>query len=137
MTGLLTICKNHPFCLHNLVFPITFSSKMDNEITIPLFTSVANYLTWLIYVLVALEMKDLDYCLYKTSDSEEGGDFKVFTAKENKQAVGLLKLLCGKELLEHIKHLKEAKAVWDTLQQAYKLEGFTTNYLLFKEFLRI
>ena len=110
---------------------------MDNKITIPLLTGAANYPTWSIHVPVALEMKDLDHCLYKTPDSEEGGDFKVPTAKENKQAARLLKLLCGKEPLEHIKHLKEAKAVWDTLQQAYKPEGFTTNYLLFKEFLRI
>ena len=110
---------------------------MDNKITIPLLTGAANYPTWSIHVPVALEMKDLDHCLYKTPDSEERGDFKVPTAKENKQAAGLLKLLCGKEPLEHIKHLKEAKAIWDTLQQAYKPEGFTTNHLLFKEFLQI
>ena len=88
-------------------------------------------------MLVALEIKDLDYCLYKTPDFKKGDDFKVSTAKENKQAARLLKLLCRKEPLKHIKHLKEAKAIQDTLQQAYKLEGFTTNHLLFKEFLRI
>ena len=62
-------------------------------------------------MLVALEMKDLDYCLYKILDSKKGGDFKVPTTKENKQAAKLLKLLYRKEPLKHIKHLKEAKAI--------------------------
>ncbi len=110
---------------------------MDTKITIPVLQGASNYPTWSIHIPVALGIKDLDHCLYKSPDDEEGGDYKVPTAKENKIAVGILKLYCAQDPLEHIKHLTVAKLAWEALKEAYKPEGFTTNHLLFKQFLRI
>ena len=86
---------------------------------------------------IALGIKDLNYYLYKASSNEVDSNYEVFTKKENKLAVRILKLYCSQDLLEHIKHLNVAKTAWKTLKKAYKLEGFTTNHLLFKQFLRI
>jgi len=60
-------------------------------------------------MLVALGIKDLDHCLYKAPSDEAGSDYKVLTKKENKLAVGILKLYYSQNPLKHIKHLNVAK----------------------------
>jgi len=110
---------------------------MNAKITLPMLLGSANYNTWSIHMPVALGIKDLDHCLYKAPGDEAGGDYEVPTEKENKLAVGILKLYCSQDPLEHIKHLNVAKTAWETLKEAYKPEGFTTNHLLFKQFLQI
>ena len=55
---------------------------------------LANYNTWSIHMPVALGIKDLDHYLYKAPSDEVSSDYEVPTKKENKLAVGILKLYC-------------------------------------------
>jgi len=43
---------------------------------------------------IALGIKDLDHYLYKAPSDEVSSDYEVPTKKENKLAVGILKLYC-------------------------------------------
>src|SRR3569623_666906 len=86
-----------------------------------------NYIIWSIRLQALLVKEDL----FEPIESENSGNTN--TAK-NRKALSIIKLLCEDSPLLYIRDANNAKTAWETLREIYNPKGFTTEYLILKEF---
>lgn len=97
-----------------------------NKLDLPKLYGSDNYITWSIRIQALLIKEDLYEPIEK--DSISG------TNTKNRKALAIIKLLCDDSPLLYIRDEDNAKKAWQTLRDIYNPKGFTTEYLILKEF---
>jgi len=97
-----------------------------------------NYTTWTIRVYTLLVKDDLDFDNV-SANGELSADFNLNTIPivKNKKILAIIKLLYEDSSLLYIKDETNAIRVWQTLRDIYNPKGFTTEYLILKQFFNI
>lgn len=97
---------------------------MDETIKLPKLIGASNYELWAIRVKAALTAKRLVSALTTTTTDLE---------KEGK-ALSFIQLACEDSPLLHISTLTTAREAWSHLARLYAPTGFSSEFILFKEF---
>src|ERR1700761_2111821 len=97
-----------------------------NKLDLPKLYGSDNYITWSIRIQALLIKEDLYEPIEKDSISN--------TNTKNRKALAIIKLLCDDSPLLYIRDEDNAKKAWQTLRDIYNPKGFTTEYLILKEF---
>ena len=106
-----------------------------------------NYIAWSIRTKAILTEKNLSHTILRDLIPENTeGDVNLVDVsdpdrikdpiqEESKQALALILMLVDDYSILHIQYCQTAKSVWDTLENVYNPKGFTTSFLVCKEFL--
>ena len=100
----------------------------DGAIKIPKLIGAANYELWAIRVKAALIAKDL-FDFYTRS-----GEPSVKGLKEDAKALSYIQLACADGPLLHISSIDNPTDAWEHLSRLYAPRGFSSEFILFKEF---
>ena len=101
----------------------------EGAIKVPKLTGSANYELWAIRVKAALIAKDLfDF----HTRSTEATTTKAL--KEDAKALSYIQLACADGPLLHISAIENPADAWDHLSRLYAPRGFSSEFILFKEF---
>lgn len=92
---------------------------------VPQLSGVKNYLYWSVKAMAFL---------IKEGVTGNNLDFQGLSAVNNRKATAYIQLMCEEGPLMHIKDKNTALETWETLKELYKPSGFTTEYLILKDF---
>lgn len=98
-----------------------------NRLDLPKLTGSDNYIIWSIRLQALLIKEELYDPIEKDSISNTN-------TTKNRKALAIIKLLCDDSPLLYIRDENSAKKAWETLRDIYNPKGFTTEYLILKEF---
>ena len=107
-----------------------------------------NYIPWNIRAKSALRRQNVYHCILRKfeeivdededlsllQESAETREAKRPTAEEDQQAKDLLILLLEDGPLQQIQYLETAYEIWKQLERLYNPKGFTSTFLICKEF---
>ena len=95
------------------------------KLGLPKLIGSENYIIWSIRVKAALTKEDL---------ASPIDDNTITSGIKNNKAVALIKLLCDDGPLLYIRNIQGANEAWKKLEDLYNPKGFTTEFLILKEF---
>ncbi|KAJ5767425.1 hypothetical protein N7533_000008 [Penicillium manginii] len=102
------------------------------KIEVPKLLGIENYTTWSIRAYALLIKEDLGF---DTLDPDGTiSDETNITPAKNRKALAIIKLLCDDNPLLYIKDETSAIQAWNTLKELFNPKGFTTEFLVLKEF---
>lgn len=88
-------------------------------------SGVKNYLYWSVKVIVYL---------VKEGEASNNLDFQGIFAEKTRKALADIFLMYNEGPLMHIKEKNTPLEAWEALKELYKPSGFTTEYLILKDF---
>ena len=98
----------------------------DGAIKIPKLIGAANYELWAIRIKAALTAKDISAFLTRADGAKSG--------KDDAKALGYIQLACADGPLIHILNIDNPIDTWKYLERLYAPRGFSSEFILFKEF---
>ena len=98
----------------------------DGAIKIPKLIGASNYELWAIRIKAALTAKDLSGFFTR----DEGAK----STKDDRKALSYIQLACADGPLLHISAIDTPIDAWKHLERLYAPRGFSSEFILFKEF---
>ena len=98
----------------------------NDKIGLPKLKGSQNYIPWSIRARATLIKEDLISAIKE--------DTSLVDEKVNEKALAWIQLLCEDGPILYIKDISSAKEAWDKLQDLYNPKGFTTEFLVLREF---
>ena len=98
---------------------------INEKLSLPKLKGTDNYIIWSLRAKAYLIEKGYYSALL---DNEE------LPIDFNNKALAIIYLLCEDGPLLHIRDITSAKAAWEKLENLYNPKGFTTDYLILREF---
>ena len=98
----------------------------DRAIKLPKLIGSSNYELWAIRIKAALIAKDLGGFLSRAEGAK--------STKDNAKALGYIQLACADGPLMHILNFDNPTDAWNYLDRLYAPRGFSSEFILFKEF---